>query len=214
VWKGLYYEVWQQPESAQARILEHFPLGHGLQAGARAPCGQVIRLAGVAAAASGRLATAFRTPATVVALSHGSYPADWQAFAGEPNILVPEGSGTVEADVDVPATASYETWVGGSFRDRLELRIDGRLVGDARHRLNTSGQYTPLGSVTLRAGAHRITLRYGGPDLYPGSGGRPFPLGPLVLSRDGADLPVVYVQASGARALCGKNLDWIEAVGS
>jgi len=39
------------------------------------------------------------------------------------------------------------------------------------------------------------------------------PFGPLVLGRTTADLPVTHVQASNARSLCGKNLDWVEALG-
>jgi hypothetical protein len=39
-------------------------------------------------------------------------------------------------------------------------------------------------------------------------------MGPLVLGSTPADFPVTYVQPSKARMLCGRNLDWIEALGS
>jgi hypothetical protein len=112
----------------------------------------------------------------------------------------------------VPASGTYGFWLRGSFRDRLELDVDGRFVEGHRNQLNTSGQYTLLGSVPLARGTHRITLRYGGPDLHPGSGGAQFPIGPLILSTTTADRPVTYVSPRAARSLCGKNLDWVEAV--
>ena len=67
----------------------------------------------------------------------------------------------------------------------------------------------------LRKGSNRLTLRYTGPDIHPGSAAQVgFGLGPLIVGRsDPAELKVTYVPASKARTLCGKSLDWIEAVG-
>ena len=59
---------------------------------------------------------------------------------------------------------------------------------------------------------HRIELRYGGSELRPGSGGEPFAMGPLTLSTTSADLPIRYVDPAQAHSLCGRKLDWIEAV--
>jgi hypothetical protein len=49
--------------------------------------------------------------------------------------------------------------------------------------------------------------------LHPGSGDTRTTVGPLAFSRQTADVPVTYVAPSDAQALCGKNLDWIEALG-
>jgi hypothetical protein len=52
-------------------------------------------------------------------------------------------------------------------------------------------------------------------DLRPGSGGYPFGLGPVVLATTtAADVPVTFVDAADARSLCGRRLDWVEAVSS
>ena len=59
-----------------------------------------------------------------------------------------------------------------------------------------------------------MTLHFSGPDLHPGSGGAVFPIGPLVLSTAAGDAPVTVVSAARARELCGKRLDWVEAVRS
>jgi hypothetical protein len=55
-------------------------------------------------------------------------------------------------------------------------------------------------------------LRYDEGDLHPGSGGQPFPLGPLALAQETVNAPITYVPANEARRLCGKRLDWVEAL--
>jgi hypothetical protein len=120
----------------------------------------------------------------------------------------------VEASVEVPASGRWGVWLGGAYRNRLEAEVDGRRIAVRRNHLEHFGQYTQLGERELTRGTHRVTLRYGGPDLHPGSGGAQFEMGPLVLSRTTADLPVTYVRPAKARTLCGKSLDWIEALGS
>jgi hypothetical protein len=174
----------------------------------------VLRLGRLAAASNGRIAAVVRPPVTVVDLSSGSVPAGWQAFTDSPGAVYPSPSGTLEVAVDVPATGRYGIWLAGSFRRRLELSIDGRKLATAQHHLNHPGVDTPLGEAELTAGQHAIVLRYSAANLSPGSGGAPFALGPLVLSRYTADRPVTYVRPAGARSLCGKSLDWIEAVAS
>jgi hypothetical protein len=114
----------------------------------------------------------------------------------------------------VPASGRYRLWLGGSFRRTVTTTVDGHGVGAVTDQLNNDGQWTPLGSATLSPGPHSIALHYGGSSLAPGSGGIAFAMGPLVLSTSTAELPVTYVAPSDARSLCGKRLDWLEAVGS
>ena len=58
-----------------------------------------------------------------------------------------------------------------------------------------------------------LTFRYDGPDVHPGSAGAGyFGLGPVVVGPPGPALPVTYVKPANARSLCGKSLDWVEAV--
>ena len=120
--------------------------------------------------------------------------------------------GTLETTAVIPKTGRYGAWLGGSFRRSVELWVDGRLVASARHQLNHPDQYTPMGEINLGTGPHKVVLRYRAANLRPGSGGTAFALGPLVLSRDTANLPVTYVPALKASTLCGKNLDWLEAL--
>ena len=209
-WSGRYYEVWEQGPGP--RVLEHLPLGDELHAAAVPRCADVLGLAEIASRAGGRLAAAPRAPAIVVPLAGTVHPEDWVIDPGNSSIVVP-GSGRLDAEVTVPSAGRYEVWLGGSFKRRLEVLVDGQRVSSVRHRLNNTAQYNPLGEVSLAAGRHRVTLRYGGSGLLPGSGGQDFAVGPLVVSPSGAAPAVAYVEPGRARSLCGRTLDWIEAVG-
>jgi hypothetical protein len=210
---GRFYEVWQRSDPVGVRILEHLSLGGGEQAVGVPRCGDVLRLGRLASTNGGRLAVVLRPPATVVDLSHASYPPTWKVDSGSAGAIDPSGAGTLEALVRVPSEGRYGVWLKGSFRRRLEISIDGRGVAIGHHELH-AGEYLPLGEVELGAGSHQVVFRYSAANLRPGSGDAPFPLGPLVLSRYTADVPVTYVKPSDARSLCGRTLDWIEALGS
>ena len=69
-----------------------------------------------------------------------------------------------------------------------------------------------MGEVELSAGVHDVVLRYSAANVSPGSGGEPFPVGPLVLGRDAIGRPLVSLPSREAGSLCGKTLDWVEAV--
>ena len=210
--RGPYYEVWQQREGSRP-ILEHLPLGSARRPAAAAPCTEVRRLAGLAAANGGLLAAAVRPNPTVLLLASALHPAGW-GTSDDPGILVPAGPGTVEARLDVRRAGRYSIGLGGSFRGELELTVDGTPTASTSHQLTTFGGYTPLGSVRLTAGVHSIALHYDDGGLRPGRSGAAFALGPLVLSRGDAARRVTYVQPEEADALCGRDLDWIEAVGA
>jgi hypothetical protein len=208
-WSRHWYEVWLRPQRYR-RIIEHLSLGNDSQPAAVPSCADVFRLAREAGS-GGLLAAVRRPPVVTLDLAQASHPAEWSAGRGA---LVPTGAGTIEASVEVPKGGRYGVWLEGSFRDRLEASMDGRRIFAGRNQLDHFGQYTLLSEVELARGAHRIALRYSGPDLHPGSGGPQFQMGPIVLSTTTADLPVMYVRPVDARTLCGKSLDWVEALGS
>jgi hypothetical protein len=85
-------------------------------------------------------------------------------------------------------------------------------VSTAQNHLNHPGVDTPLGEADLTAGRHEISLHMSAVDLSPGSGGPPLAMGPLVVSRSTGDLPLLSLPPARARSLCGKRLDWVEAV--
>ena len=189
---GRYYEVWQRSDSGGPTILEHLSLGNGDQAAGVPRCADVLRLARKAAAASGTLVTATRPEAIPV--------------------LTPSLTGTASSRVTVPEAGPYTAWLAGDWFGRASVTVDGHEVGAKRAELNWPGLYTDLGSVALGAVPHTVALTYDTGGLHPGSGGPPFSFGPLTLSREDAREPVQTVEPSAARTLCGRRLDWIEAV--
>jgi hypothetical protein len=208
---GRYYEVWQRPVSGSPRILEHLSLGDRFHAAAVARCADVLRLAREAGA-NGRLAAVIRPTNLAVDLD-GSIPRSPGRFGETSGVQYLTSPGTFSIALRAPVAGIYDIGIDGSFRGRLELFIGTTRVGEARHELNWPSEYEPLATVRLLAGEDRLTVRYDGPDLHPGSEGPPvFGLGPLVVGRAEPDLPVTYVRPAQARKLCGKSLDWIEAV--
>jgi hypothetical protein len=182
-----WYEVWQL-RPGTPRILQHLPLGTETDAGAVPRCREVLgmtELAGVR-----RLVGVPRAHVAVFPLLGSSLETRFHATPGR-----------------------YEIWVGGSFLGRASATVDGRPVGSARHQLEWSGQYVELGSLRLGGGDHTVALRYAGGGWRPGTHGvAPFPLGPLVVAPV-ESRRLVGVAPSAARSLCGRRLDWVEAVG-
>ncbi len=212
VWSGRYYEVWQRPEPSPATIIAHVPFGSDLQPSAVPPCSEVLRIGREAAARNGRLATVIRPAVTVVSLSSAGSAPQWSASGDDPGAVYPPASGSLETALTAPATGRYQLWLAGSFPRQLRVSLDGQATATAQNHLNHPGIDTPLGQAELTAGRHSVGLRTSPRNLVPGSGGAPFALGPLVLSRVAADPPVTYVQPASARSLCGKRLDWLEAI--
>jgi hypothetical protein len=207
--RGRYYDVWQRP-GAEPAVRGHLPLGDRAHASAPAGCAGVLRMARLATATGGRVAVARRPPPAVVPLAppRGSR---WEADPRTTGAVLPQGDGIVLSRVAVPVGGRYDVFLGGSFRGRVRLSVDGREVSDERHRLSHSGQYEPLAFMPMAAGRHAVRLVYDVEGLAPGSGGPPFTFGPLLFTRR-VPQSVAVVAPSRATSLCGATLDWVEAV--
>ena len=94
----------------------------------------------------------------------------------------------------------------------MSRSTEGRLEA-RRNVLQWPSNFVQLGDDQLAAGRHTFRLTYSGPDLRPGSAGEPpFGLGPFAVAQGTQDRPVTYVQPAAARSLCGRSLDWVEAL--
>lgn len=186
---GEYYEVWQRPESYDGPLPEQLPLGGGLEPTAVPGCARVLEL--------GRSSANGLSGVRLLAARHA------------PVLDATDGI------LRVPRADAYRAWLLGSARGDVELYVDGRKIGSARHRLQNEGGFVELGEVRLGRGVHEAKLRFGGADLHPGSGGFPRPVtGPLLFSAAGEEVgELVSVPAREAKRLCGEPWDWIEAVG-
>jgi hypothetical protein len=208
---GRHYQVWQRPVSGFPTIVDHLSLGDRFHAAAVPKCSDVLRLA-QEAGSTGRIAAVIR-PANVAVDLSDSPPGAESGYGETAGLENPTGSASWTVRLAVPATGNYQIGIDGSFRSRLALLVDGHAVASDRNVQNWPSNYEPLATVHLLEGAHRLEFRYDGPDANPGSAGTGyFGLGPVIVGRAGPDLPVTYVKPANARSLCGKSLDWVEAV--
>jgi hypothetical protein len=212
-WSGRYYDVWQRPDPPRTRVIEYSIFGDQLNAAALPPCGLVQRLAGVARRARGaRLVAAVRAPAVIGDLNDAERPSSWPFNPGPPGQLYPDVPDAARLKVSVPAAGVYDAWVQGTFGRGISVWIDGRRVGSTRDQLSFAGQWIRFGARELRAGPHRIELRYPGGSLRPGSGQQPQTVGPVALVPRAPRAQLLEVAPDGAPSLCSEPLDWLEVV--
>jgi hypothetical protein len=210
-----YWEVWQRPAHPSPRVLAHLPLGNAVEPGAAPACAQVLRLARTPGATA--LAAVAATNPLIVALGQATHPPAWTA-QGEHLTLA--GAGTARIDVRIPRAGRYAVWLGGSMSGPVTVAVDGMSVGTARYEIQEDAQYVPFGSIGLRKSPsalparYEITISYNGGDWRPGSGGPPATVGPLVLQPQTPEPQPFAVPLAAARSLCGRTLDWVEALGA
>jgi hypothetical protein len=178
------YEVWQA--DATAEPLHHLSLQEGLSPLGAASCAEIRQLA--SAPQTAHLAAAVRPAATVIEV-------------GQPTF-------------DLAEPGTYGVWLGGSSRGNVEIVVDGKTVAAGGPEIDHAEQYRQLGSVELAAGRHKIALTYeDASPLGPGTGGEEFTIGPIVLATaTAADARVKVVDPGEAESLCGRPLDWVEAL--
>ncbi len=114
--------------------------------------------------------------------------------------------------VTLAATGEYTAWLGGDWYGRSSISVDGHEVGALRMELNWPGVFSDLGTASLAAGRHLVTIRSARGGWRPGSAGAPFSYGPAALSAVDSREPVETVAPADARSLCGRRLDWVEAL--
>jgi hypothetical protein len=202
-----WYEVWMRDDSAP-RVLDHLPLGDELSPGGVPSCSAVLRLASLSGVR--RLLAVPRDRVAVLSLAALARPSSW-ANGTVVGSVDPAGSGSVSTGFRT-TPGRYDVWLGGSFVGRFSATVDGRPLGSARHELEWSGQLIDLGTARLGGGVHRVELRYDYGGWRPGTHGlAPLPAGPLVIATT-APPRVISVAPARARSLCGRELDWVEAV--
>ena len=204
-----YWDVWQRPANVNPPVLAQMPLGDPVKTGAAPVCSQVMTLARTPGAT--RLAAVAATNPQIVALGEASHPTAWTA-QGEHLTLA--GAGAARIEVRVPRAGRYAVWLGGSISGPVTVAVNGAAVGTARYEIQEDAQYVPFGSIGLEAGRYELSVSYNGGDWRPGSGGPPATIGPLVLAREEPEHPPFTVPLNSARTLCGRTLDWVEALGT
>ena len=209
VFRDQNWEIWQQQGSAKP--LDHLPLGTDSEPTAVPSCAAIMSLAAKQGATE--LAASERPNPMLIPISDLSLPPGWRLDAPGASVVFPERSGVASGNIQVPEDGRYGLWIGGSDHGEVEVRIDGKSVGAETRILDHVGQYRELGTAKLSGGTHRIALSYdrGGP--APGANEDPSAIGPIALSTaTGADSRLLTVPLPDAASLCGRPLDWVEAV--
>jgi hypothetical protein len=203
-----YWDVWQRPAQANPAVLSHLPLGDAVEPGGVPSCAAVQRLARTPGAS--QLIAAPAANPLVVGAGEGTHPPSWSHGR---EYLSLKGAGAARLLVTIPRAGRYGLWLGGSMSGPVKLAVNGTEVGTARYELQEDGQYVPFGSIGLERGKYEITISYDGGDWRPGSGGPAATIGPLILQREAPEAKLLEVPLAAARSLCGRTLDWVEAVG-
>jgi len=212
-WSGRYYDVWRRVADP-ARIISHLSLGSRLQPAAVPDCKAVMHLAAQASAAHGVLKAVFRPEATVINPSKViGVPKHFGTYGEPPGLVYKTNAYKLILPFTVRSGGKYGVWVGGSFSSTLTAYVDGRKIGQQRNQTEWPGNFLYFGAAHLTRGSHTLVIKHSGPDWGPGSAAhQSFGLGPFVIAQGTDDRSVQTVQPKAARSLCGKSLDWVEAL--
>jgi hypothetical protein len=207
---GSYYEVWRR-RSPPRPATEHIPLGGSVQPAARPDCDRLREVADEARRRHRLLAYVARP--RVLAAAPGVREPAAAGSRGPGLSLWSTGGSSLEGVVRPRSPGERRVWLEGSFGRGYEVRIDGRPIGTASYELNGPDQYAYVGEVALPPGRHEIRISLAGVSVHPGNGSGDRRLRRMVVSPiAGEDRRVRYLEPARFRALCNRDLDWVEAV--
>lgn len=210
---GRYYDVWQRAPGAERDLLEHYSLGDARQPVAKPKCTDMQRLGAVAGAAGGELRYVERPENLLFIPAYEQRPPSWTQSSADGAIVRLAGPGRVEGTLDVPTTGRYSLSIEGADTRSYRLLVDGREVLDFAMEMNYPGVAEPIATLELTEGRHEVELYRDGGNLQPGNGASNRSLGPLGFApADPGALPVRTLDPDDWRSLCGRSLDWVEAV--
>ncbi|MHB1538301.1 MAG: carbohydrate-binding protein [Solirubrobacteraceae bacterium] len=209
VWHDTYYEVWRRIRGAPAADLV-------VALGSSSPvhCGMVARVARRARArGAAELIADVRPEIAELPLARASLPRSWRMEGPE---LQMNDAGHLTIRFHVPHAGRYDLWLRGEVAPTLRLSIDGRRVGSISDAISGNGSSPdpmPPIAVRLAAGSHVLRITRTGLDASAGNGGAAYlenvyltPVG------SGSAQRLIGVAPAAWRRLCGRRLDWIEAV--
>jgi hypothetical protein len=202
-----WYDVWGRRSHAPAALV------HLRLSGSKTErCHRVSYAAGVAAANGGHLVAA-SAPTVIDANLAEASPA---AAYLEHGLVLLTGRGGVKLTLRAPHAGVWDLWLRGEVMPRVNVLVNGRQIASIADqysgRSSNPDTVGPL-RVRLGAGVQRITLVRAGSVFAPGA------VGVARLSRvfvtptaDAAFSELQTEPAADWRALCGEDLEWIEAV--
>jgi hypothetical protein len=207
-WQGTYYQVWQRRPGAPVAIA-HL----GLPGTRVAPCASVARVARIARSHAGaRLIAASPPRAVAIGAARFRHSPAWTYT--HPGVVM-TGAGELRTTFELPRAGAWDVWLQGELMPSVTVSVDGRRLASVDGQLegnpHNPDTMPPL-RVSLPAGTHRLTVTRGGSNLAPGDGGTAI-LHEIVVTPAGDDVDTLHVTPpSRWRGLCGRRLDWIEAI--
>jgi hypothetical protein len=203
-----YYRVWRRIRAAST-VVRHVPFQQAFEGSSTPACKTVLEATGGLDAGTVFVAS---VPNETVELDvarakqSGRWPPDHE-IPRTVDLTVPGRADAMPAFKD---GGSYAIWVAASTGRTLQVELDGRTVGAVKA-VNTNGEWLPAGTVDVRPGRHRVALVMPEGNLAPGDGYRGTS-GPVVFQArsDHAKL----IRTTDPKRLCGRRLDWIEALRS
>jgi hypothetical protein len=209
-----YFDVWRRERPA-ADVYVHYPLAGLPHERTATFCGNLersLRKAGVGASVA-----YVRAPTTTKVLPPaGAHPDYWKP---EGNELVAHGAGSDRMAFTLARGGSYELWMEGTVGRPVKFVLDGRTAGTIAYEDRYPNQYLYIGTRTLAAGRHTLTIERGGGSLHPGSGDDVDPdtrsFGPIVLlPRGSQSYRLEVAPAEAAKQICDAPVgyEWMEVL--
>ncbi len=214
VFSGTSYDVWRR-DAGPSPVLRHQGTGTRLDAAASPPCEAIEDLAGVARRAGGRLAYVPRDPVPAfLPAAAPRLPGQWSIDTGDEQAVRVDGRGSLDGQIVVPRAGTYRLWLEASMTRPVTVRIGSGRPLELHPTMNPRRSVASMVTVRLPAGTLPVHVDVPGGSLAPGDGGRNRILGPIYLTptADPAAAPIRTVDASRWRSLCGRTVDWVEAV--
>ena len=214
VYEGTSYDVWHR-DAGRSPVLRHQGTGTRLDAAAQPPCEAIEDLAGVARKAGGRLAYVPRTPVPVFQPGAATrFPGQWSVDTGDADAVRVDGQGNVDGQIVVPRAGTYRLWLEASLTRSLRVQIGNGRPLELHPTMNPRRSVASMATVRLPAGTLPVRVDVPGGSPAPGDGGRNRILGPIYLttSADPSAAPIRTLDPARWRSLCGRTVDWVEAV--
>jgi hypothetical protein len=208
LWQGAYYQVWGRRAGAPAAIAHV-----GLSGATALKCSRIQAVAALARSRGGRLIAASSPELVHVSLQRVVRPAGW---GHQREGLVMSRPGRLAATFQLPHGGTWQLWLKGQIMPTVGVGVDGRALTSVGGELDGNSlvpDTVPPRALRLSAGTHHLFITRHGIALGPGDGGSAVLDGAfLAPAGSAAQSTLTTVSPARWRSLCGRELDWIEAV--
>lgn len=207
LWRGSYYEVWGRRPGAPPALADE-PLSGTLSE----QCTRIHGLAGLAAAQGAHLVAAAAPKLLEADIDHSIRPLAWGRMHQGVQLV---GAGTLSVPVTLPRSGVWQVWLQGQIMPTLHVAINGHPIGALSAQLGGNSvvpnTLTPL-TISIARGTYTFSISRAGVDLSPGNGGSAALFHVLLTQNASAQQALHVVAPARWHALCGRQLEWIEAI--